>query len=393
MKRTVKDLVGLKDKVVLLRVDFNVPLDDSGKILDDTRIINALPTIEYLIKQEAKVVILSHLGRPKGFNVRMSLWPIALVLMRKLPCNVSFCYNVIGAEAKDRVANLKGGNVLVLGNTRFYQEETECDMKFAKEIASMGSVFVNDAFGVAHRENASNFGLARILPNAIGLLMEKEMTVLSQAMEEPKKPFVAVLGGAKVQTKVKILNKFIEKADVILIGGAMAYTFLAAMGQPIGESIYYPDSINVAKEILAKAKQEGKTILLPVDHVCTHKSDKKNRKYVVDKMIGDMVGYDIGDKTIKLYADEIAKAGQIFWNGPMGLYEQKAFEKGTLEIAKAIGNAKGYSIVGGGDTVAAVNHFRLGDKMNYISTGGGATLKFLEEGTLPCIEVIQEKIL
>ena len=313
--------------------------------------------------------------------------------MRKLPCNVSFFYNVIGAEAKDRVANLKGGNVLVLGNTRFYKEETECDMKFAKEIASMGSVFVNDAFGVAHRENASNFGLARILPNAIGLLMEKEMTVLSQAMEEPKKPFVAVLGGAKVQTKVKILNKFIEKADVILIGGAMAYTFLVAMGQPIGESIYYPDSINVAKEILAKAKQEGKTILLPVDHVCTHKSDKKNRKYVVDKMTGDMVGYDIGDKTIKLYADEIAKAGQIFWNGPMGLYEQKAFEKGTLEVAKAIGNAKGYSIVGGGDTVAAVNHFRLGDKMNYISTGGGATLKFLEEGTLPCIEVIQEKIL
>lgn len=392
MKRTVKDLVGLKGKVVLLRDDFNVPIDENGKILDSTRIINALPTIKYLSEQGAKIVILSHLDRPKGFELRKSLWPISLFLMRELNCNVDFCNKTIGDEVKEKIKHLKNGNVLLLENTRFYEGETKCDMEFAKEIASLGSIFVNDAFGVAHRENASNYGVARILPNAIGLLMEKEITELSNSMDNPKKPFVAVLGGAKVETKVKILNKFIDKADIILIGGAMAYTFLFAMGISIGESIFYPDSVSIAKEILTKAKKNGKTLLLPVDHVCVHKTDKKEKKIIVDSMIDDMVGYDIGPKTIEIFKNEIEKAGQVFWNGPMGMYENKKFKKGTFEIAKAIAETKGYTVVGGGDSVAALNSFNLDKKIDYISTGGGATLKFLEDGTLPCIEVIQEKI-
>ncbi len=392
MKRTVKDLVGLKGKVVLLRDDFNVPIDENGKILDSTRIINALPTIKYLSEQGAKIVILSHLDRPKGFELRKSLWPISLFLMRELNCNVDFCNKTIGDEVKEKIKHLKNGNVLLLENTRFYEGETKCDMEFAKEIASLGSIFVNDAFGVAHRENASNYGVARILPNAIGLLMEKEIIELSNSMDNPKKPFVAVLGGAKVETKVKILNKFIDKADIILIGGAMAYTFLFAMGISIGESIFYPDSVSIAKEILTKAKKNGKTLLLPVDHVCVHKTDKKEKKIIVDNMIDDMVGYDIGPKTIEIFKNEIEKAGQVFWNGPMGMYENKKFKKGTFEIAKAIAETKGYTVVGGGDSVAALNSFNLDKKIDYISTGGGATLKFLEDGTLPCIEVIQEKI-
>ena len=392
MKRTVKDLVGLKGKVVLLRDDFNVPIDENGKILDSTRIINALPTIKYLSEQGATIVILSHLDRPKGFELRKALWPVSLLLMRELNCNVDFCNKTIGDEVKEKIKHLKNGNVLLLENTRFYEGETKCDMEFAKEIASLGSIFVNDAFGVAHRENASNYGVARILPNAIGLLMEKEIIELSNSMDNPKKPFVAVLGGAKVETKVKILNKFIDKADIILIGGAMAYTFLFAMGISIGESIFYPDSVSIAKEILTKAKKNGKTLLLPVDHVCVHKTDKKEKKIIVDNMIDDMVGYDIGPKTIEIFKNEIEKAGQVFWNGPMGMYENKKFKKGTFEIAKAIAETKGYTVVGGGDSVAALNSFNLDKKIDYISTGGGATLKFLEDGTLPCIEVIQEKI-
>ena len=392
MKRTVKDLVGLKGKVVLLRVDFNVPIDDTGRILDSTRIIHALPTIRYLSKQGAKIVVISHLDRPEGYDIRKSLWPIALILMRKLTCNVSFCNSVVSEEARERIKALKDGNVLLLENIRFYEGELSCDKEFSKEIASLGDIFVNDAFGVAHRENASNFGVARLLPNAIGLLMEKEVTTLSQAMENPKKPFVAVLGGAKVQTKVKILKKFIEKADTIIIGGAMAYTFLYALGKTIGTSILNQDSIEIAKDIIETAEREGKKLLLPIDHLVVRDSDKSQRAFYVDKMVGDMAGFDIGPNTIKLYEEEIAKAGQIFWNGPMGLFENSTFANGTLAVAKAIANSKAYTIVGGGDTVNAVNDFKLGNKIDYISTGGGATLKFLEKGTLPALEVIQEKI-
>ena len=393
MKRTIKDLAELKGKVVLCRVDFNVPIDEAGRILDATRIINALPTLNYLSGQGAKVVVLSHLDRPKGYDIRKSLWPIAVLLMNKIKANVTFCNSVIGQEVKNRIDAMKDGDVMLLENVRFYQGESECDMNFAKEIAALGQIFVNDAFGVAHRENASNYGVARLLPNAIGILMEKEINALTSFMEEPKKPFVAVLGGAKVETKIDILNRFVDKADTIIIGGAMAYTFLAAKGESVGTSIVQKNSIQTAEQILARAESEGKKILLPIDHVCVRDSDKAKRCLVTSRMTGDMKGFDIGPKTIKLYSQAIQQAGQIFWNGPMGLYEDGRFKNGTLKIAKAIANAKGYSLVGGGDTVAAINSFGLGKKMNYISTGGGATMKFLEEGSLPAIDVIQEKIL
>ena len=392
-KRTVKDLVNLKGKVVLLRVDFNVPIDDTGKILDSTRISNALPTIKYLIKQKAKVVLLSHLDRPKGYEIRKSLWPIAMILMKALPCNVDFSNTVIGEEARGRIANLKEGNVLLLENTRFYEQETVCDMEFAREIASMGDIFVNDAFGVAHRKNASNYGLARLLPNAMGLLMQKEVDILSKTIENPPHPFVAVLGGAKVKTKINILKKFIEKADVVLIGGAMAYTFLEAKGVNVGASIVEEDSIEVAEEILEYAKQNNKKILLPVDHLAVSESDRRKEVVRTSKLKGDLVGYDIGEQTIMMFAREIAKAKQIFWNGPMGMFETSVFSSGTLNIAHAIAKSHAYSIVGGGDTVNALNDFGLGKAVNFISTGGGATMEFLEKGSLPCIDVIQEKII
>ncbi len=393
MKRTIRDLADLEGKVVLLREDFNVPLDDAGKILDTTRIVNAIPTIQYLSDKKAKVVILSHLGRPKGYEIRKSLWPVAMFLTKKLKCNVTFSNSVLGPEVEERISMMDNGDVLLLENVRFYEGETTCDMKFAKELASLGKIFVNDAFGVAHRQNASNYGVARLLPNAIGLLMEKEINELSQVMESPKKPFVAVIGGAKVDTKVKILNKFIDKADVIIIGGAMAYTFLQAKGKGIGASIVYPESLDIAREIMFNAKENGKKLLLPIDHVCARARDKKQKAITTDKIVEDMVGYDIGPKTIELFSKEIENAGQIFWNGPMGMYENAKFRKGTAKIAQAIANSKAYSVVGGGDSVAAVNLLNLGSKMNYISTGGGATLKFLENGSLPAIEVIQEKIL
>jgi len=392
MKRTVKDLAKLKGKVVLLRVDFNVPIDDTGRILDRTRIVNAIPTIKYLIKQKARVVLLSHLDRPKGYDIRKSLWPIAMMLMKLLPCNVDFSNSVIGKEAKGRIANLKEGNVLLLENTRFYEGETKCDMDFAREIASMGDIFVNDAFGAAHRKNASNFGLARLLPNAMGLLMQKEVETLSKSIENPKRPFVAVLGGAKVNTKINILKKFIEKADVVVIGGAMAYTFLKASGKDVGASIVDKDCLDVAQEILEYAKKEGKKICLPVDHLAVSESDRRGAIVKVSKLRGDLVGYDIGDQTAAIYAREIAKAKQIFWNGPMGMFEKTVFANGTMHIAQAVAKSRAYSVVGGGDTVSALNKLGLSKHVNFISTGGGATMEFLEQGTLPCLEVIQEKL-
>lgn len=392
MKRTVKDLAKLKGRVVLVRVDFNVPVDEAGEILDETRIKNALHTIKYLIEKEAKVVLMSHLGRPDGYDIRKSLWPIAMLLMNLLPCNVAFCNSLVGDEVKDRIKAMKDGSVLLLENTRFYDGETSCDMKLAREIASLANIFVNDAFGAAHRKNASTFGVARVLPNAIGLLMEKEIANLSDAVNNPKRPFVAVLGGAKVKTKVAILHKFIERADTILIGGAMAYTFLKAKGVNVGSSLVDEESLDVAKEILDYAQKEGKKILLPIDHLAISESDRNRTIQTTKKLGGDLVAYDIGPATIDLYAKEIASAKQIFWNGPMGMFENSYFAEGTREIGIAIGDSKAYTIVGGGDTVSAINRYKLAGKMNFVSTGGGASMEFLEKGTLPCIDVIQEKI-
>lgn len=392
MKRTVKDLVDLKGKVVILRVDFNVPTDNVGRILDLNRVMQALPTIRYLVKHEARVVILSHMGRPKGYDIRKSLWPISLVLMKKLNTKVYFCNKAVGEEVKERVRNLANGTVLMLENVRFYHEETECDMKFAREIASYGDIYVNDAFGVSHRKHASTYGVARILPNAIGLLMEKEIGVLSQAMESPKHPFVAIIGGAKVPDKIKILKRFVDVADIILIGGAMAYTFMVARGESIGSSLIYMDQVKTAKEILNYAEAQGKKILLPIDHVVARKKDKRERSIVVSQMVDDMVGYDIGPKTIKMYGKVIMSAGQIIWNGPLGMYEKERYRKGTYKIAKWMSKTKAYTIIGGGDSVGAVKNCGVARKIDFLSTGGGATLKFIEDGNIVCLEVIQEKI-
>lgn len=392
MKRTVKDLVNLEGKVVLLRVDFNVPMDEGGKILDSTRIMQSLPTIKYLIEQKAKIVVISHLGRPDGFEIRKSLWPIALILMRLLPTTVFFSNKVIGKEVEEQIKSMDNGDVLLLENIRFYKEETACDMNFAKKIASMGDIFVNDAFGVAHREHATTYGLARLMPNAIGLLMEKEITALSGAVESPKKPFVVVIGGAKVSGKIKLILKLLQVSDTLLIGGAMAYTFLVASGFAIGRSFVDDENVDYARDVLTIAESLGKRIVLPVDHVCLREGSRKRKPFVAEELVDDMAAYDIGPKTIKLFSEEIKKAKQVLWNGPLGKYEDSRFCEGTYAIAKAIAESDAYSIVGGGDSVGAVKKAGLEGKFNLISTGGGATLKYIEQGTLPCIDVIQEKI-
>ncbi len=392
MKRTVKDLVNLEGKVVILRVDFNVPLDDGGKILDTTRIVQSLPTIKYLIGQKAKVVLISHLGRPEGYEIRKSLWPIALILIQALPTSVHFINKVYGDEVKQRINDMGNGEVLLLENVRFYKEEIECDMAFARKIASLGDYFVNDAFGVAHRKHATTYGLARLMPNAIGLLMEKEVSALTGAVDNPKHPFVFIIGGGKVQGKINLILKLLDSADTVIIGGAMAYTFLVASGVAVGESKVYDESVSYARDILNIAKERGKKILLPIDHVCIRESAKRKKPFVTDEMVDDMVGFDIGPKTIALFKEEIKNAKQILWNGPLGKYEDPEFAKGTMEIAKAIADSDAYSIVGGGDSLSAIKMAKVENKIDLISTGGGATLKFIEQGSLPCIDVIQDKI-
>ena len=287
---------------------------------------------------------------------------------------------------------MDNGDVLLLENVRFYKEETECDMNFAKKIAAMGDIFVNDAFGVAHREHATTYGLARLMPNAIGLLMEKEIAALSSAVEKPKKPFVVVIGGAKVSGKIKLILKLLRSSDVMLIGGAMAYTFLVASGYSVGKSFVDDANVDYARDVLTIAKSLGKRLVLPVDHVCLKDGSKKRKPFVSEELVDDMIAYDIGPKTIKLFSEEIKKAKQVLWNGPLGKYEDARFSEGTNAIAKAIANSGAYSIVGGGDSVGAVKKAGLENKFDLISTGGGATLKYIEQGSLPCVDVIQEKI-
>lgn len=396
MKRTVKDLVNLKGKRVLLRVDFNVPIDENGKILDWTRVNEALPTIRYLSEQKAKIILISHLGRPKGYEIRKSLWQIVLYLMKYFPTKVYFSNSLLGKEVEQQIEALPEGAIQILENVRFYQEETKCDMNFARRLASLGDIYVNDAFACSHRKHASLYGVARILPNAIGFLMEKEINNLNQCLQQPKHPFVAIAGGVKIDDKIKLLKKLIDVADIILIGGAMAYTFLVAQGIAVGSSIVSVQSVKTAQDILNYASSKGKKLLLPIDHVAVKEKDKENdKKYkpeVVDFIPEDMAGFDIGPKTIKMFEEEINKAGQVLWNGPLGKYEDDRFKNGTFKIAKAIADSKAYSFIGGGDSVSAIKKFGLENKINFLSTGGGATLEYIEKGTLPCIEVIQEKI-
>lgn len=391
MKRSIRDLVNIEGKKIFLRTDFNVPMDNVGRITDTTRIIAELPTIRFLVERGAKVIVCSHLGRPQGFDFRLSLWPIALILLKYFPGKVQFAHKVIGDKVKEQIDSVPNGSIILLENVRFYKEETENDPNFAKQLASLADIYVNDAFGVAHRKHASTYGVARLLPNAIGFLMENEINIITNAVKEPQKPFVAIFGGAKVKDKIKAITNILKSADVLLVGGAMAYSFLVAKDQTVGRSFIDIDSVKVASKILDEANKLGKKIILPVDHVAYMYGDVKEKTFVTDSLNGDMVGGDIGPQTVKMFEEEISNAKQVIWNGPLGKYEDKKFQKGTFEIAKAIGNSNAYSIVGGGDSVSAVKQAHCMRMINHVSTGGGATLKLLEGGELPGIEVIQEK--
>lgn len=395
MKKTIRD-IDLKGKRVLIRCDFNVPLDSNQNITDDTRIRAALPTLEYMVTQGAKVVVMSHLGRPKGkAAAEFSLAPVAVRLAELLGKQVEFADSdvVVDDSVKEKVAALKDGDVLLLQNVRFRKEETDNEPGFAKELASLGDVFVQEAFGTAHRAHASTAGVADYLPCVSGFLIEKEVKFLGSALHNPQRPFVAIMGGAKVGDKIKVIENLLSKVDTLIIGGGMTYTFYKAMGLEIGTSILDADNIDLAKMLLEKATSLNVKLLLPVDIVCADEfsNDAKYQTYSRDQIPSDMMGLDIGEETVKLYSEEIAKAKTVVWNGPMGVFEMENFAKGTKAIAEALATSDATTIIGGGDSAAAVEQFGLADKMSHISTGGGASLEFLEGKILPGISIIEEK--
>ena len=395
MKKTIRD-IDLKGKRVLIRCDFNVPLDSNQNITDDTRIRAALPTLEYMVTHGAKVVVMSHLGRPKGkAAAEFSLAPVAVRLAELLGKQVEFADSdvVVDDSVKEKVAALKDGDVLLLQNVRFRKEETDNEPGFAKELASLGDVFVQEAFGTAHRAHASTAGVADYLPCVSGFLIEKEVKFLGSALHNPQRPFVAIMGGAKVGDKIKVIENLLTKVDTLIIGGGMSYTFYKAMGLEIGTSILDADNIDLAKMLLEKATSINVKLLLPVDIVCADEfsNDAKYQTYSRDQIPSDMMGLDIGEETVKLYSEEIAKAKTVVWNGPMGVFEMENFAKGTKAIAEALATSDATTIIGGGDSAAAVEQFGLADKMSHISTGGGASLEFLEGKILPGISIIEEK--
>ncbi|RKD29112.1 phosphoglycerate kinase [Thermohalobacter berrensis] len=394
-KKTVED-IQVKGKKVLVRCDFNVPMDDDRNITDDRRIKSALPTIKYIIENGGKVILMSHLGRPKGEpKPELSLEPVAKRLAELLGKEVTFADEdtVVGDEAKKAVENMKEGDVVLLQNTRFRKEEKKNNPEFAKELASLADVFVNDAFGTAHRAHASNVGVSEHLPTAAGYLIKKEIEVMGKAMSNPERPFVAILGGAKVSDKIGVIENLMEKVDTLLIGGGMAYTFLKAKGYEIGKSLLEEDKIDLAKKLMEKAEEKGVKLLLPVDTVVAKefKNDTEFKTVKVDEIPEDMMGLDIGEETIELFEAEIKNAKTVVWNGPMGVFEMENFAKGTESIAKAMAESSAVTIVGGGDSAAAVEKTGYNDKMTHISTGGGASLEFFEGKTLPGIAAIEDK--
>ena len=394
MKKTVRD-IDVKGKKVIVRCDFNVPLKE-GVITDDTRITAALPTIKYMLEEGAAVILMSHLCRPEGeANMKYTLAPVAARLSELLEMEVEFAQSpvVVDEEVKAKAAKLEGGKVMLLENVRFRKEETKNGAEFAKELASLAEVFVNDAFGTAHRAHSSTAGVADYLPAVSGFLIEKEIQFLGGAVENPKRPFVAIMGGAKVGDKISVIENLLKKVDTLIIGGGMAYTFYKSMGLEIGTSILDADSIDLAAQLLKQAEERGVKMIIPVDVVCAKEFKNETETLVCkrEEMPADMMGMDIGPETVALYKEEIAKAATVVWNGPMGVFEMENFATGTLEVAKALAESDAITVIGGGDSAAAVEQFGLGDKMTHISTGGGASLEFLEGKELPGVAVLEDK--
>ncbi len=393
-KKTIED-IDVQGKKVLVRCDFNVPLSD-GVITDDKRIRESIPTIRYLVEHGAAVILCSHLGRPKEDDEeskkKATLAPVAKRLAELMGKEVKFTTDIIGDEAHALAADLKPGEILVLENVRFFKAETKNDPAYAKALASMADIFVNDAFGTAHRAHASTAGVADYLPAVCGYLIQKEISIMGGALADPKRPFVAILGGAKVSDKIGVITNLIDKVDTLIIGGAMAYTFNAARGKTIGASKFEEDKVELAKEILAKAEAKGVKFLLPVDNVAADAfSADANTKVFEGNIDEGWMGLDIGPKTQTLFADAVKNAGTVVWNGPMGVFEMAPFAKGTIAVAKAIADSDAISIIGGGDSAAAVEQLGFADKMTHISTGGGASLEFLEGLELPGIACLNEK--
>lgn len=394
-KRTLKDF-DFKGKKVLVRCDFNVPMDENQNITDDIRIRSSIPTIEYLVDKGAKVILMSHLGRPKGeANPKYSLEPVAKRLSELLKKEVVFAKDdqVVSDAVREALDALKDGDIALLENTRFRKEEEKNEENFAKDLASLGDLYVNDAFGTSHRAHASNVGISTHLPSAVGFLVEKEISIMGKALEDPVRPFVAILGGAKVSDKIGVIENLIEKVDSILIGGGMAYTFLKAQGYEIGQSLLEEDKMELALSLVEKAKAKNVKLLLPVDVVIAKefKNDTEIDVVKIDSIPEDWMGLDIGPETLKLFSEEISKAKTVIWNGPSGVFEMENFSKGTYGIAKALVDSEAITIVGGGDSASAVEKAGYADRISHVSTGGGASLELLEGKVLPGIAAISDK--
>lgn len=394
MKKTVRD-IDVSGKKVLVRCDFNVPMKD-GEITDDIRITSALPTIRYLMENGARVILMSHMGRPKGeAKPEFSLKPVADRLSKLLEKDIIFAPSdaVVDDSVKAAAEGLQDGQVMLLENVRYRKEETKNEEPFTGQLASLGEIFVNDAFGTAHRAHCSTAGLAEYMPSVSGFLIEKEVKFLGDALEKPERPFVAIMGGAKVGDKIPVIENLIKKVDCLIIGGGMSYTFFKAMGYEIGKSILDEESIELAAELMKKAEAAGVELLLPVDTVCAEEFSNDSRKAIYDRdaIPEDMMGMDIGPKTVELYEKAVAKAGTVLWNGPMGVFEMESFAEGTKAVAAALAESGAVTVIGGGDSAAAVEQFGYADKMTHISTGGGASLEFLEGKALPGIECLEDR--
>lgn len=394
MKKTLYD-IDVKDKRVFLRVDFNVPLDDAGEISDDSKIIAELPTIKYLLKNSAKVILCSHLGRPKGkVDNSLSLVVVAKKLLEYLPLTkIKFAFDCVGKEAEEKAESLKNGEVLLLENVRFHKEEEQNDPFFAKKLAKLADVYINDAYGTIHRAHASVSALARLLPNAVGMLIDKELNTILNFINEGTKPFVLILGGAKVSDKIYVVLNLLKKSDAVLIGGGMAYTFLKAKGVNVGSSLVDDEKLELAKEIMEEAEKRNIKIVLPVDHKCaTTISSAAEARVIKSESIPDgLIGLDLGPKTVAIFKKYIKKAKRVLWNGPLGMYEFTNFAQGTENVAKTIVKSGAKAVVGGGDSIACMKVLGLDKQIYHISTGGGATLKVLEGVLLPGVEPIEDK--